>query len=55
VKRRLGDWCEMAVGLGVTELSGVVGYLLDCNDMSTEAEESSLLRSITGKRLVKAD
>jgi hypothetical protein len=45
----------MAVSLGVSQLSGVVGYLLDCNYMSTEAEKSSLVRSVTGKRLVKAD
>jgi hypothetical protein len=31
----------------------VVGYLPDSNDMSTEAEESPLLRSITRKQLVE--
>jgi hypothetical protein len=35
--------------------SSVAGYLLDGNDVSTEARESSLLRSITRKLLVKAN
>jgi hypothetical protein len=34
--------------------SVVVGYP-GSNDVSTEAEESPLLRSVTGKRLVKAN
>jgi hypothetical protein len=34
--------------------SAVVGYSPDSNDVSTEAEKSRLLRSVTGKRLVKA-
>jgi hypothetical protein len=33
----------------------VVGYSPDSNDVSTEAEEFPLLRSVTGKRLVTAD
>jgi hypothetical protein len=35
--------------------SSVVGYSTDDNDVSTESEESPLLRSVTGKRLIKAD
>jgi hypothetical protein len=35
--------------------SSVIGYSLDSNNMSIEAEESPLLRSITGKQLVEAD
>jgi hypothetical protein len=35
--------------------SAFVGYLPDSNDVNTEAEEYLLLKSITGKRLVKAD
>jgi hypothetical protein len=30
-----------------------VGYSPDSNDVSTEAEECALLRSVTGKRLVE--
>jgi hypothetical protein len=30
-----------------------MGYSPDSNDVSIEAEESALLRSVTGKRLVK--
>jgi hypothetical protein len=37
------------------ELSSEAGYSPDSNDVSTEAEESSLLRPVTRKRLVKAD
>jgi hypothetical protein len=33
--------------------SSVVGYSLESNDLSTEAEESPLLGAITSKRLVK--
>jgi hypothetical protein len=33
--------------------SAVVGYSLDSNDVSTEAEESPLLRFVTKQRLVK--
>jgi hypothetical protein len=33
--------------------SSVVGYSPDNNDMSTEAEESPLLRAVTKQRLVK--
>jgi hypothetical protein len=33
--------------------SSVVGYSPDSNDVSTEAEESPLLRAVTRKRLVK--
>jgi hypothetical protein len=36
-------------------LSSVMGYSPDINDVSTEAEEYPLLRSITKKRLAKAD
>jgi hypothetical protein len=35
--------------------SSVVGYSPNSNDVSTEAEESPLLRPVTRKRLVKAD
>jgi hypothetical protein len=35
--------------------SVVVGYSPVSSDVSTEAEESPLLRSVTGERLVKAD
>jgi hypothetical protein len=35
--------------------SAVLGYLLDSKDMSAEPEKSPLSRSVTGKRLVKAD
>jgi hypothetical protein len=35
--------------------SSVVGYLPDSNEVSTKVEESPLLRSFTGKRLVEAD
>jgi hypothetical protein len=42
------------VGL-TADKSSVVGYSLDGNNMSTEARETSLLRSITRKRLVKAN
>jgi hypothetical protein len=46
----------MTSNLGVSQSnSAVVGYSPDNNDVSTEAEESPLLRSVTGKRLVKAD
>jgi hypothetical protein len=34
--------------------SAVVGYSPDGNDVSTEAEESPLLRAVTKQRLVKA-
>jgi hypothetical protein len=37
------------------EFSLVMGYSPDSNDVRTEAEEPSLLRSVTGKRLVKAE
>jgi hypothetical protein len=33
----------------------VAGYLPDSNDVSTEAEESPLLRFVTRKRLMKAN
>jgi hypothetical protein len=33
--------------------SAIVGYSPDSNDVTTEAEEFSLLMSVTGKRLVK--
>jgi hypothetical protein len=33
--------------------SSVVGYSPESNDVSTEAEESLLLRSVTRKRLAK--
>jgi hypothetical protein len=33
--------------------SSVLGYSLDSNDVSTEAEESPLLRAVTKQRLVK--
>jgi hypothetical protein len=39
----------------VESVSSLVGYSPDSNDVSTEAEESPLLRSVTRKRLVKAD
>jgi hypothetical protein len=57
VKWRLGGWCEKAATWELVNWSNsaVVGYLLDSNDVSTETEESLLLRSVTGKRLVKAD
>jgi hypothetical protein len=35
--------------------SSFVGHSPDSNDVSTETEESQLLRSGTGKRLVEAD
>jgi hypothetical protein len=35
--------------------SSVVGYKPAGNDVSTEAEESQFLRSVTRKRLVKTD
>jgi hypothetical protein len=42
--------------VGLTgDRSSVAGYSLDGNGTSTEARESSLLRSITRKRLVKAN
>jgi hypothetical protein len=46
----------MAASLGDSQLEqefSVVGCTQDSNDVSTEAEESSLLRSVTGKQLVK--
>jgi hypothetical protein len=33
--------------------SSVTGYSLDSNNMSTEAEESPLLRAVTKQHLVK--
>jgi hypothetical protein len=33
--------------------SSDVGYSLDCNDVSTEAEESPFLRAVSKQRLVK--
>jgi hypothetical protein len=48
----------MVASLGVKvnlSKSSAVGYSLDSNDVSTEADESPFLRSVTGKRLVKAD
>jgi hypothetical protein len=35
--------------------STIMEYSPDSNDVSTEAEESPLLRSVNGNRLVKAD
>jgi hypothetical protein len=40
------------VTLTLILFSVAMGYLPDSNDVSTEAEESPLLRSVTGKRLV---
>jgi hypothetical protein len=37
------------------ESSSVAGYSPDSNDVSKESGESSLLRSVTSKRLVKAN
>jgi hypothetical protein len=37
------------------EVSLVAGYSPDSNDVSTEADESPLLRSVTRKRLVIAN
>jgi hypothetical protein len=48
----------MAANLGVSQLEQeftVVGYSPDSNDVSTGAEKSALLRSVTRKRLVKTD
>jgi hypothetical protein len=47
----------MAASLGVNQLEQQCscGIFPDSNDVSTEAEESPLLRSVTGKRLAKAD
>jgi hypothetical protein len=36
-----------------SECSSVVEYSLDSNNVSTEAEEYTLLRTVTGKRLLK--
>jgi hypothetical protein len=46
----------MAASLGVSqlELEFSLIYSPDSNDVSTEAEESPLLRSVSGKRLLKA-
>jgi hypothetical protein len=38
----------------IFELISFERYALDSNDVNTEAEEFPLLRSVTGKRLVKA-
>jgi hypothetical protein len=35
--------------------SSLVGYSPGSSDMSTDAEESPLLSSVAGKRLMKAD
>jgi hypothetical protein len=46
----------MAASLGVSwSKSTVVGYSPDSNDVSSEAVQSPLLKSVTRKRLVKAD
>jgi hypothetical protein len=47
----------MTTSLGVIQLAQltVAGYSPDSNDVSTEAEESQLLRPVTGKRLMKAE
>jgi hypothetical protein len=47
----------MAASLAVSQLDQQwsCGILPDSNDVSTEAEESPLLKSVTGKQLVKAD
>jgi hypothetical protein len=37
------------------KVKSVAGYSPDSNDMSTKTEESQLLRSVTGKRLVEAN
>jgi hypothetical protein len=56
VKRKLGGWCEMAAILGVIRSNELNrGVLARGNNMSAEAEESQLLKSVTKKRLVKAN
>jgi hypothetical protein len=46
----------MAARLGVSWSNNVIaGYSPGGNDVSTKAEESPLLRSVTGKRLGKPD
>jgi hypothetical protein len=48
--------CWDILSMGRSQLTeSVVGYSLDSNDVSTEAEESPLLRSVTRKRLDNAD
>jgi hypothetical protein len=53
------EWCVLSSPCGdvitttVWSNSSVVGYSPDSNDVSIEAEESQLLRSVIGKRLVK--
>jgi hypothetical protein len=55
------EWCFLSgpcldvVTRTVWTNSAIVGYLLDSNDMSTGAEESPLVSSVTWKWLVKAD
>jgi hypothetical protein len=58
VKRRVEGEYELAASLGVSQLKHefrTVGYSTESNGVSTEAEESPLLRTVTGKRLVKTD
>jgi hypothetical protein len=47
----------MTASLEVSHLSNssVLGFSPESNDVSTEAEESLLLRSVTGKGLVAAE
>jgi hypothetical protein len=57
VERRAGDWCEMATSLELVKWnnSAVEGYSPDSTDVSTAVEESSVLLSVTGKRLLKVE
>jgi hypothetical protein len=41
--------------LVIWSMGSVAEYSPDSTDVSTETEESPLLRSVTGKRLVEAD
>jgi hypothetical protein len=51
----LSSPCWDVITRRVWNNSSVVGYLPDSNDVNTEAKESPLLRSVIGKRIIKAD
>jgi hypothetical protein len=57
VKRRLGGWCEITGSLGIKSveaMSQVVDYYLAGNGMSTNTDESLLLKALASERIVKS-
>jgi hypothetical protein len=49
----LCGFCQDIITRAAGAVSSVMGYLLDSNDMSTEAKESPLLRAVTKQCVVK--